>query len=80
MFIYIIDKRGSLICNVRLQVKTGALLQRPAGPHALLDPSGQAEHKRALPLHLAALPYPPKTHGEPDMCSDGVVDSLNGFN
>lgn len=23
---------------------------------ALLDPSGQAEHKRALPLHLAVLP------------------------
>lgn len=46
----------------------GAPLQRPAGPQALgsckrvdvlLDPSGQAEHKRALPLHLAALPYPP---------------------
>lgn len=30
---------------------------------AQLDPSGQAEHKRALPLHLAALPIHPSGSG-----------------
>lgn len=40
--------------------------------YALLDPSGQAEHKRALPLHLAALPYPPSTHVEPDSSTSCV--------
>lgn len=61
--------------------KRGRLAQRADGPqplgsmqrrsqfHPLLDPSGQGEHKRALPLHLAALPYPPCTHGEPDSSS-----------
>ena len=65
---------ASLICWTE-RGKRCASAKEPAGPQALgscggvdalLDPSGQAEHKRALPLHLAALPYPPQTHGEPD--------------
>lgn len=68
MLLYVIHTRGSLIYDGRLKGK-GTRLQRPAGPQApgscegvdaLLDPSGPAEHKRALPLHLAALPYPPR--------------------
>lgn len=77
---------GGCFCKERLvrsHLAPAALFFPPLYP--LLDPSGQAEHKRALPLHLAALPYPPCTHGEPDSstscvrgCSAGDSAVLHG--